>query len=144
MPAPIDPTLSRVLVSTTEAGTYTAIGYARSFEATEGEEGGSTIYWFGGDQARDGLPTLNGTIPVWWDPDDTTGQTVLRTAKRAGTAVWLEFHPEGTGAGLPFERFEAFISEISRSSAADSDTAVEGSFSFRGSPSTLTEGDQAS
>lgn len=140
MAAPYDPSTSRLRLSTTEGGVYNIIGKVRQFDMTEGEEGGSTIYWFGGDQARAGLETMQGTIPVWWDLADTTGQDLLRASKRAGTYVWLQFCPEGTTSGAPFEQFEAIITEVSRSSSADSDTAVEGSFSFRGSPSTLTTG----
>lgn len=133
-----DPTLSRVRVSTTEGGTYTNVGQVRSFDMTEGSEGDTTLYYFGGDTSRPGNATLTGTLSVFWDLADTTGQDILRTAKRAGTAVWLQFAHAGTGTGAVVEQFEAVITEVSRSSAADGD-AVEGSFSFRGTPSTLEE-----
>jgi hypothetical protein len=134
-----DAKLSRVRVSTASAGTYAVIGYVRSFDMTEGSEGDSTTYYFGGEISRAGNPTITGTIPVFWDTEDTNGQTLIRTAKRNGTVVWLEFLPAGTGTGKPYERFEAIITEVSRSSAADGEN-VEGSFSFRGNASTLASG----
>lgn len=136
MAAPYDPSLSRVRISETEEGTYENIGFVRSFDMTEGSEGDVTLYYFGGDVSRPGNPTLTGTIPVYWDLEDTNGQEILRDAKQTGTAVWLQFAPEGTDTGASVEQFEAIITEVSRSSAADGD-AVEGSFSFRGTPSTL-------
>lgn len=138
MAAPYDPSLSRVRVSATEAGTYANIGYVRSFDMTEGSEGDTTLYYFGGDVSRSGQPTLSGTVPVFYDLDDATGQDILRAAKRSGDAVWLQFAPTGTEVGEVVEQFEAVITEVNRNSAADGD-AVEGSFSFRGTPSTLTE-----
>jgi hypothetical protein len=136
---PLDAKLTRIRVSTSSGGTFTSIGYARSASMSEGSEGDTTVYYFGGELSRAGNPTISGSISVLWDAADTTGQTVLRTAKRAGTAVWLEFLPGGTTTGAPFERFEAVITEVSRSSDASGDN-VEGSFSFRGTPSTLTSG----
>lgn len=130
---------TRIRVSTTEAGTYNLVGYVRSGEITEGSEGDSTLYYFGGEISVAGNSTLSGSINVYWDPADTTGQTILRTAKRNGTTVWIEFLPAGTTSGSPYERFEAVVTEVSRSSAADGDN-VEGSFSFRGTPSTFTTG----
>ena len=53
-----DPSVARVQVSTTEGGTYTTIGQVRSYEVTEGEDGGTTLYYFGGDASRPGNPTL--------------------------------------------------------------------------------------
>jgi hypothetical protein len=138
MAAPYDPSAARVRVSTTEAGTYNVIGKCRGFDMTEGEEGGATIYWQGGDASRPGNPTLGGTRPVWFDLDDTTGQDILRTAKRNQTAVWIQHCPTGTAAGQVVEQFEAYITEFSRSHEVTAD-GIEGSFSFRGTPSELTE-----
>lgn len=138
MPAPYNASLARVRVSTTSGGTYSNVGHVRSFDMTEGSEGDSTLRWFGGEVVRAGDPTLAGTIPVWWDLEDTSGQDILRTAKRNGTKVWLQFGATGTGSGAVVEQFEAIITEVSRSVASDGD-AVEGSFSFTGTPSTLTE-----
>lgn len=139
MPAPYDPSLGRVRVSTTSGGTYANVGYSRSFEMVEGVENETTLRYFGGEAEIPGDATLRGTVPVFWDHRlDTTGQAILRTAKRAGTAVWLQFCPEGTATTKKCDQFQAYITEMSSSMDAEGD-AVEGSFSFKGVPSTLTE-----
>ena len=94
--------------------------------------------WFGGDAIRAGDPTLEGTLPVWWDRADTTGQDLLRTAKRAGTTVFLQICPAGTTTGEKCDQFEAVIREVSVSADSGSNEGVEGSFTYRGLPSTLT------
>jgi hypothetical protein len=135
---PLDPKLARVRVSTTVNGTYSVMSMARSYDHTEGSEGESSLYWFGGEAVRSGDPTVTGTIPVYFDRADTTGQTLLRTAKRNGTVVFIQLCPAGTGAGAKCDQFEAVITEFSMSADAEGD-AVEGSFSYRGNASTLTE-----
>ena len=139
MPAPYNTVDTLVQVATVEAGPYTDVGYTRSFDLTEGSEGETVLRWFGGDETRAGAPTLSGSLNIWWDLEDTDGQNVIRTAKRAGSLVWLRFLLEGDTPGGPFESFEASITEVSRSGDVEGD-AVEGSFSFSGSPSTFDEG----
>jgi hypothetical protein len=135
---PINPTNSRVRVSTTSGGTYTNVGYVTSYDVSEGSEGDSTTYYFGGELNRAGNPTLTGTINVLWDMEDTTGQTILRSAKKTGDPIWLQLAHAGTATGAKVEQFEAIITEVPRSSDAGGDN-VTGSFSFRGTPSTLSE-----
>ena len=137
MPAPYDPKLTRVRVSTTSGGTYSIIGYTRSFDMTEGTDGDTTLRWFGGDATKAGAATLTGTIPVFFDRADTTGQQILISAKRNGTKVWLQIGWEGVASGAVVDQFQASITEFSRTSDSEGD-AVEGSFSFTGAPSTLT------
>lgn len=139
MAAPYNAVDARVQASSTQGGTYANIGYVRNFDMTEGSEGDTVLRWFGGDQTRAGAPTISGTIPVFWDLDDATGQDLLRGAYASGSNIWLRFLPEGEDPGSPFEEFEAAITEVSRSAAADGE-AVEGSFSFTGSPSTYDTG----
>lgn len=138
MAAPYDSSLGRVRVSTTSGGTYTNVGYVRSFEMTEGQEGEATLRYFGGEAEIPGDATLSGTIPVWWDRADTLGQKIMRDAKRAGTAVYLQFCPEGTATGKKVDQFQAYITEMSASMDSEGE-AVEGSFTYKGVPSTLTE-----
>lgn len=133
----VDPTLTRVRYSATLGGTYTTILWVRSFELTEGEEGGGITRYFGGELDAAGNPTLNATMPCLFDRVDTTGQVALRAAKRAGTTVFLQFAPEGVGTGAKVEQFEARITEVTIGSVAEDDY-VTGSFSFRGVPSTLS------
>lgn len=137
MAAPWDVTAGRVRCCATVSGTYVDVGFVRSFEMTEGSDGDTTLRYFGGDAVVAGDPTISGTIPVWFDRT-TTGQAMLRTAKRAGTSIWLQFCPEGTATGKKCDQFEAKITEVSASMDSDGD-AVEGSFSYTGVPSGLTE-----
>lgn len=137
MAAPNLSGLTRVRVSTTSGGTYTNVGYTRSIEVAQGSEGDTTLRYFGGDATVPGDKTLEGSVPVWWDDADTNGQEVLKTAYNGSTAVWLQFCPKGTTAGLKAIQFEAYITEIRTSSDIEGD-AVEATFSYRGTPSTLT------
>ena len=88
---------TEVLVSSTEGGTYTCIGKVLTaslrYEATDDE----SIYVFcdetpiveaGADEA-----TLD--LTMLWDFADTTGQDVLRTARAAGSTVYIQFLPDG-------------------------------------------------
>lgn len=134
---PIDAALTRVRVSTTSGGAYANVGYVRSFELTEGEEGGGRTLYFGGEIDKAGDPTLEGSMPVLFDKADTTGQEMLRTAKRAGDSVWLQFCPEGTSAGSRAYQFETRVTEVTIGSDVDDDY-VAGGFAFRGFPATLT------
>lgn len=137
MPAPYDAKAGRVRVSTTEAGTYNVVGYVRSADLTHGSEGDTTIYWLGGEQSKAGNQTLTGSLPVYFDREDTNGQAILRTAWKNGTSVWLQIAPEGVGASAKVDQFRCVITEFTTSYAADGE-AVEGGFSFRGDASTLT------
>ena len=136
--APYDPGAARVRLSATLAGTYTIVAKVRSFSHTEGSEGDTVIRWFGGEAIRAGDNTLSGTLPVWWDRADTTGQDLMRSAKRAGTSVFLQICPAGVGTGEKCDQFEAIITEVSISADASSNEGVEGSFTYRGLSSTLT------
>ena len=138
MPAPHNPKLSRVRVSTTSGGVYSNVGYVRSAEIVRGTEGDTTLRWMGGDAARPGDKTLEGSLPTWWDNADTNGQQVLETAYTNGTVVWLQFCPLGTAAGAQVHQFEAAITELRINMDPDAD-GIEGGFSYRGSPSTYTK-----
>jgi hypothetical protein len=137
MAAPHDAKLVRIRVSNTVGGTYTNVGYVRSVDIDRGTEGDTTLRWFGGEAAKAGDLTLGGTIPVFWDDEDTTGQTILEAAYMSGDAVYLQFAPHGTGAGKKVKQFEAVITEAPISADSEGE-AVEGSFGFRGTPSTWT------
>ena len=137
MAAPNDPKLSRVRVSTTQNGTYANVGYVKSAELNRGSEGAKVIKWLGGEATKAGDRTLEGTLPILWDDEDTTGQDILEAAYFAGTLVWLQFCPKGTSTGAKVKQFQALITAAPISFDATGD-AVEGSFSFRGEPSTYT------
>lgn len=125
----------RVRVATTEAGPYTEVGFVRSIDFERGREGDTTIRWFGGDQVRPGGKTLSGTLPIFYS-EDPTGQDILVTAYNTDTHVYLQFCPAGAENGAKVQQFETIISSVSTSADAEGD-AVEGSFSFSGSPSTF-------
>jgi hypothetical protein len=137
MPAPHDTTLSRVRISTTQTGTYTNVGYVRSASLDRGTEGDTTLRWFGGEAVKAGDLTLAGTLPVWWDDEDTTGQALLESAYVAGTPVWLQFAPKGTGTGAKVKQFEAVITSAPINFDSEGE-AVEGEFGFRGNTSTYS------
>lgn len=136
--APYDPAVSRLRASSSLAGTYTVIAKVRSFTYTEGSEGDTIIRWFGGDALRSGDATLAGTFAVWFDRADTTGQEIIRAAKRSGVSIFLQFCPSGTATGEKCEQFEAIVTEVGMSSDSTSNEGVEGTITVRGLPSTLT------
>jgi hypothetical protein len=137
MPAPNDSSLARVRVSTTSGGVYNLVGYVRSADLDRGSEGEATLRWLGGEAVRPGDRTLGGTIPIWWDDADTNGQEILLAAWTNGTTVFLQIAPKGVGSGAKVQQFEAIITAAPLSFDSEGE-AVEGSFSFRGMPSTLT------
>lgn len=137
MAGPIDTKNTRVRVSTTLAGTYTLVGYTTAYTFTEGTEGGNTILYFGGEELTAGRNTATGSLDVLFVRGDTLGQDVIRSAKRAGTTVFLQLCPEGTATGAKCEQMEVYIDEVSHNPDRSNDR-VTGSINFRGIPSTLS------
>ena len=137
MAGPYDPADSRLRVSTTSGGTYNVVGKVIAWEHNEGEEGGSTIRWMGGEARLAGDGTVSGNCRVVLDLADTTGQDVLKAAKRSGDDVFIQVCPEGAGAGKEVEQFKAKVSEYSISSDVGSDY-VEARIAYNGDHSTLT------
>lgn len=140
MAFPFDAANARVRVSATSGGTYASVGKVRTAQLTEGQENQTKVKYLGGQVVRPGDNTLSGTISVLFDNTDTTGQEILKTGKRAGTSVFLQFCPEGTATGAKVEQFEAYITEIGLPFDADTETQ-ERSFSFEGvdnAPTTIT------
>jgi hypothetical protein len=137
MAGPYPPEDAAVRVSTTLAGTYTVIGLVTSSNLTEGSSGTSETPYMGGIAYKAGRSTLAGTVNYLFNRADTSGQEVIRAAKRSGASVFLQDCPEGTAATAKVEQFEAKIDEVGRESDAGNDW-VTGSFTFTGIPSTLT------
>lgn len=137
MAAPNDPSLARVRICTTENGTYVNIGYVRSADIARGSDGDTTLKWLGGEAVRAGDRTFTASIPIYWDDGDTNGQEVALAAWGDGSDVWIQVCPKGTSVGAKVLQIRGKITEAPLSFAADAD-AVEGGFSFRGEPSTLT------
>ena len=137
MPAPNHPKNARVRVCTTENGTYTLVGYVKSGELNRGSEGAKKLKWLGGESTQAGDRTLEGTLPIFWTDDDTTGQDILSAAWASGDQVWIQYCPKGTATGAKVFQFAAIINTAPITFDATGD-AVEGTFAFTGDPSTLT------
>lgn len=138
MPGPYDSKNARVRFSSTQAGTYTAGAFFTSYEHTEGSENGSTVNYFGGQANRTGDPTMTGTLNALFEKPDTTGQDLLRTAKRTGGTVWMQLAPTGTATGAKVTQGEIEVTEYRESADANADN-VTVTFSYKMYPSTVTE-----
>lgn len=134
---PRDPKNARVRVSSTLGGTYTNISMARSYTHTADTENATTMRWFGGESERSGDPTDSGTINVWWDPTDPTGQDLLRAARDSGASVFLQIAWEGTGTGAKARQMEARITRVTDNGDVTGE-GVEGSFDYRAVQGTIT------
>ena len=88
-----------------------------------------------GDSARTYKPSLtsfSGSIDVFWDETDTSGQGALDI----GSEVTLNFYPEGDTAGDTYYSGSAIVTGVSRSAAFDG--LIEASISVQGTGA-LTE-----
>jgi hypothetical protein len=116
------------------------IGKVVSANSNEGQEDRTKRRYLGGVVTRPGDNTWGGDLTVLFDSGDTTGQEVLKTAKRNGTTVFLQFCPEGTTTGMKCEQGEVNIT--AHNLPLDASTQiVERSFSFEGvddAPTTIT------
>lgn len=138
MPAPPKtPKNTRIRVSATQAGTYTSLSMARTFERTAGTEGAARLVWFGGESRRPGDPVDTGSITVFWDPDDTTGQTLMRASRDNGTTFWIQYCPQGTATGAKVRQMEILVNEYTEGSDVDED-AIGEDYSFDIIPGTIS------
>lgn len=137
MPGPYDPEDAALRVCTTINGTFAVIGLTTSSQFTEGSSGTSETPYMGGTIYKAGRNTVSGTANYIFNRADTTGQEVVRAAKRSNASVFLQDCPEGTAVGAKVEQVEAKIDEVGRETDAGNDW-VTGSFTWTGIPSTLT------
>lgn len=104
-----------------------AIAEIRSYSI---EETGDTIETSTmGDTARTYVPSLtswSGSVDVYWDETDTTGQGALTT----GTEVTLNVYPEGDTTGDAYYTGAAIVTGVSRTASFDG--LVEASISLQG------------
>ena len=116
-----------VLFMTSFCGCSNAIAEIRSYSI---EETGDTIETSTmGDTARTYVPSLtswSGSVDVYWDETDTTGQGALTT----GTEVTLNVYPEGDTAGDAYYTGSAIVTGVSRTASFDG--LVEASISLQG------------
>lgn len=105
-----------------------AVAEIRSFSI---EETGDTLEDTSmGDSARTYLASLtswSGTVDVFWDETDTTGQGALDV----GSSVTLNLYPEGDTTGDTYYTGTAIVTSKSVSSSFDG--MVEASFGVQGS-----------
>lgn len=83
-----------------------------------------------GDTARtykSSLTTFTGSVDVFWDETDTSGQGALTI----GASVTLNVYPEGDTAGDTYYSGAAIVTGITRSSSFDG--LVEASITVQGS-----------
>jgi predicted secreted protein len=104
-----------------------AIAEIRSYSL---EETGDTIETSTmGDTARTYVPSLtswSGSVDVYWDETDTTGQGALTT----GAEVTLNVYPEGDTSGDAYYTGSAIVTGVS--TTASFDGLVEASISLQG------------
>lgn len=82
-----------------------------------------------GDTARtykSSLTTFTGSLDVFWDETDTTGQGALTI----GAEVTFNVYPEGDTSGDTYYTGTAIVTEVSRTAAFDG--LVEASISLQG------------
>ena len=82
-----------------------------------------------GDTARtykSSLTTFTGSLDVFWDETDTTGQGALTI----GAEVTFAVYPEGDTSGDTYYTGTAIVTEVSRTAAFDG--LVEASISLQG------------
>jgi len=82
-----------------------------------------------GDSARtykSSLTSFSGSLDVFWDETDTTGQGALTI----GSEVTLNLYPEGDTAGDTYYTGSAIVTGVSRSASFDG--LVEASISVQG------------
>jgi hypothetical protein len=140
MAFPYDPTNARVRVSTTLSGTYTVVGKVRNASIEEGQENQTKIKYLGGQTRRPGDSTLSGSVECLFDDGDTTGQEILKTAKRNGTTVFLQYCPFGTTTGLKVDQMEVNITKLGYGLNADEEI-IPRTFDWEGvddAPTTVT------
>lgn len=89
-----------------------------------------------GDTARTYLPSLttfSGSVDVYWDETDTTGQGALTI----GAEVTLNVYPEGDTAGDIYYTGSAIVTGVTRSASFDG--MVEASISVQGTGALTSE-----
>lgn len=126
MPTPID--LQDTVVKVAAPGAtpvFATIANVRGYNATHGTEGEARVRVFGqaSPYVRAGTLTDSYSLNGLYDPADTGGQNVLRTARDNGTTVLLQVLPNGT-AGY---QQECRVTEYTDSGDADGEY-VEASF----------------
>ena len=88
-----------------------------------------------GDSARtykSSLTSFSGSLDVFWDETDTSGQGALSV----GSEVTLSFYPEGDTAGDTYYSGSAIVTGVSRNASFDG--LIEASISVQGNGALTT------
>lgn len=88
-----------------------------------------------GDSARtykSSLTSFSGSLDVFWDETDTSGQGALSV----GSEVTLSFYPEGDTTGDTYYSGSAIVTGVSRSASFDG--LIEASISVQGNGALTT------
>lgn len=104
-----------------------AIAEIRSYSLEESADTLETTSM--GDTARTYLPSLStfsGSVDVYWDESDTTGQGALTI----GAEITLNVYPEGDTTGDTYYTGSAIVTGVTRSGSFDG--MVEASISVQG------------
>jgi hypothetical protein len=137
MAAPHSASAARIRVSATLGGTYTTVAYVRSGDFDRGSEGETVQKWLGGSKTVSGDRTLSLDVPVWWDNDDTTGQTLMETAWASGGTLGIQVCPRGTAPAAKVYQFEGRIGGAPISFDSEG-VSVEGTFTATGDITTYS------
>lgn len=111
-----------------------AIAEIRSYSLEESADTLETTTM--GDTARTYLPSLStfsGSVDVYWDEADTTGQGALTI----GAEVTLNVYPEGDTSGDVYYTGSAIVTGVTRSGSFDG--MVEASISVQGTGALTSE-----
>lgn len=125
---------TEIHVSATSGGTYTCVARVLSVSVTEEGGDATDLFVFCDDapitEAGDESSTIE--LPVLWDLSDTTGQSVLRTARRGGTTIYMRLLPGGPSvAGEQRPIKVTRMSWASDPNGTGRDRFVTGSFTIR-------------
>ena len=122
-----------VFVAAAAIGPFARIADVVSAEATHGSEDVTRTRVFGraDPYVRTGDDTDEYSMDGLYNPDDTGGQNVLRTAKDANTTVFIAIVDDDTPAAEEGYIQECRVTEYTESADADGEY-VECSFSLEG------------
>lgn len=125
---------AQVWVSATGgAGTYALIEDLTSFDATHGSESETRTRVFGAANPyiRQGDDTDEYSLGGLYNPNDTDGQNILRTAHDNGTTVFIAILYDATGGAEQGYTQECRVTEYGESGEADGEY-IECTFSAVG------------
>jgi hypothetical protein len=138
--APYDPEDSRIRVGLTSNGAFALVGKVTNWDVDSSASDPQVREWLGGEDMRPPRTlTKGGSVEVWLDNGDTTGQKVIDDAHNDRTPVFLQICPEGTTIGDTVYQVQAYITGSRWQMGGMDGAGITGNFSWRGLASTWTE-----